>query len=271
MTSEEAPPDVGPGAFDEHLPIPSTRAAIARLAREDLGSGGLTVALLTGATLLLELLGDFGAVLGAALVAGYLLAVIRSAAHGAPQLPDSADFAGLESWLVPLGQAALAFAPSIALVAWDYAQEGPSLVLASLSIEPPFRWTAWRWGLAGAGLLLAPPGVLTAAITEHPLAPLYVVLNARLALRLPGLCGRVAVCLLVGFLLATALFEVPDALRGGGQLVAASRAVVRFVGLGALTVVAFAIGWTVYRQADALGLPRRPEHVRRHYAYAPRP
>jgi hypothetical protein len=231
------------------------------------------VALLTAGTFALELIGTFGMGLAAALVAAYLLAVVRAAAHGAPRLPDAADFTGLESWLVPLGQVALAFAPSIALVAWDYALESPRFVLAALDFDPAFRWTPRRWSLAAVGLAFAPPGLLSAALTEHPLAPLHVPLNARFALRAPVVCLRVAVLLFLGWTIATLAALAVDAVPVGesSPVVMALRAGIRWLALASFAALAFAVGWTIYRQADTFGLPRRPEHVRRHEAFEARP
>lgn len=249
------------GAWEEHLPIPRLGSALLRLVTREVASGALTVSMLVATTLALEVFGNFGVGLGWALFAGYALHVVHGAAHGSPRLPEPADFEGLESWLLPLPTAVLAFLPLILPIGVHYALEGPQLVLASMSFQPPFSWSPARVVMAAIGIAFVPPGLVSAAVSRSVWAPLHLVMNVKIAVR-AGRTLAVQVSLLWVLFAWAAAFE----LLGGPGTPAALAVGLRFAFAFGVVLVAFALGWTVYERADDFGIPRRPEHVRRRFA-----
>ncbi len=260
----ESPPGTSafPAAFDEHLPIESTAVALRTfLTNLRRPQGLVTVGLLVGAQTILAFFGNVGIVLGWALVIGYAFHVLDAAAHGETGVPEPVDYEGPETILLPLGQATLALLPAWGPAVWDWYSSGVDFRLASYSFVPQFEWTAHRRALAAAGMLLVPPLLISTAVARSPVAVFHLPLNARL-----GWAVRRELPLML------AVLEVGLILVWLGAAASPRGASVVLMRLGAAVfsiVGAFVLGWSVYRHADALGIPRQPRHVHRHGPFAP--
>lgn len=192
-----------------------------------------------------------GYLLGGGLRVGAYFMVIRSAAFGGVELPDTDDFRGWwEDVFAPLFRftlaTALVWAPA---VAWIAHRRGIGALL-----EPePLLSDPFVVGLIAAGILYFPAAILAAAIGQETLPMLNPFVTLRMIFRMPGAyLGTLAfliVCLVVdgvvdlAFLRAEARVRLPVVVPLVGEA----------AGILVPLLASMVLGRLVYQNAERIG------------------